>query len=311
MKAMVDHTPPPIVIEADTASNAQFTAREIETANGRRRYKLFIPSSYDGSKPLPLVVMLHGCTQDPDNVARGTRFNEVAEKSNVIIAYPEQPAAANGLKCWNWFDPAHQKRDQGEPALIAAMTRDVMSSMKVDSHRVYLAGLSAGAAMALTVAYAYPEVYAAAALHSGIAYGIVSSTREAIRRMGAGASDPSDLAGVVVKGLGSNHAIPAIVFQGKSDKTVNAANADNVVAQLLSGFEPRAIAGPGSSTSTTSRGYHFTRRTYGKPVVVEEWIVDELGHAWSGGSKDGTYTDENGPDATSEMMRFLLEHRHA
>ncbi len=289
----------------------RFVARDIDTPIGPRRYKLFIPSSYDGKSAMPLVVVLHGCTQDPDNVARGTRFNEVAERSKVLVAYPEQPAAANGLKCWNWFDAAHQKRDQGEPALIASITRQVMSDMKVDSHRVYIVGLSAGAAMALTVAYAYPEMFAATGLHSGIAYGVATSTAEAIRRMGAGAADPVDLGAIVVKGIGSNHPIPTIVFQGKSDKTVNAANADNIVAQLKTGFDPSLLAAHDEKSDTTAQGYHFTRRVFGLPSLIEEWSVDELGHAWSGGSKDGTYTDERGPDATREIMRFLLEHKRA
>ncbi|MEO5904979.1 MAG: PHB depolymerase family esterase [Gemmatimonadaceae bacterium] len=307
---MVDNVPPPAV-EADTMKAGQFVTREINTATGPRRYKLFIPSSYDGEAAIPLVVVLHGCTQDPDNVARGTRFNEASEQSKVLVAYPEQPAAANGLKCWNWFDAAHQKRDKGEPALIASITRQVMSDMKVDSHRVYLVGLSAGAAMALTVAYAYPEMFAATGLHSGIAYGIATSTAEAVRRMGVGAADPVDFGAAVVKGIGSNHPIPAIVFQGKSDRTVNARNAGNIVAQLKTGFNPSMLTASKEKSDTTAQGYHFTRRVFGRPSLIEEWSVDELGHAWSGGSKDGTYTDERGPDATREIMRFLLEHGRA
>lgn len=305
---MVDSPPP--AVTTDTARAGQFVTRQIQTEMGPRIYKLYIPSSYDGKKALPLVVVLHGCTQDPDNVARGTRFNEVAEESKVLVAYPEQPAAANGLKCWNWFNTAHQKRGEGEPALIAGITQQVMKEMRVDPKRVYIAGLSAGAAMAMTVAYAYPELFAAAGLHSGIAYGIATSTPEAIRRMGVGASDPIDFGAAVVRGMGTNHAIPTIVFQGKSDKTVNPANAENIVSQLMTGFDQQSLKVSEETTGSTVAGYHFTHRTIGKPVVIEEWSVDELGHAWSGGSKDGTYTDEKGPDATREIMRFLLGHRH-
>ncbi|HUQ48888.1 MAG TPA: PHB depolymerase family esterase [Gemmatimonadaceae bacterium] len=307
---MVDHAPP-VVIEAAGADSAQFVTREFQTEAGPRRYKLYIPAGYDGSSRLPLVVVLHGCTQDPDNVARGTRFNQAAEASKVLVAYPEQPAAANGLKCWNWFDAAHQKRDQGEPALIAGITRQVMKDMKVDSHRVYVVGLSAGAAMALTVSYAYPEMFAAAGLHSGIAYGIATNTGEAIRRMGIGADDPADFAGVVARAMRANKAIPTIVFQGKSDKTVNPANADHIVTQLKSGVARSALKTVLESSGVTPQGFHFTKRVFGKPSVIEAWSVDELGHAWSGGSKDGTYTDERGPDATREIMRFLLEHKRA
>jgi len=308
---MVDHAAPPVVIETDTSGSGQFVTREIQTDTGQRRYKLYIPSSYNGSSPMPLVVVLHGCTQNPDNAARGTRFNEVAEESKVFVAYPEQPAAANGLKCWNWFDAAHQKRDQGEPALIAGITRQIIKDLKVDPHRIYIVGLSAGAAMALTVSYAYPEIFAAAGLHSGIAYGIATSTPEAIRRMGIGASDPADYAAAVTRGMGANKPIPTIIFQGKSDKTVNSANADNIVAQLTTGFAQSDLKIKSESAGITALGYHFTKRVFGHPSLIEEWTVDELGHAWSGGSKEGTYTDDRGPDATREMVRFLLEHKHA
>lgn len=308
---MVDYAAPPVVIETDTSASGQFVTREIQTDTGQRRYKLYVPSSYNVSSPMPLVVVLHGCTQDPDNAARGTRFNEVAEESKVLVAYPEQPAAANGLKCWNWFDAAHQKRDQGEPALIAGITRQIMKQMKVDPHRIYIVGLSAGAAMALTVSYAYPEIFAAAGLHSGIAYGIATSAPEAIRRMGIGASDPADYAAAVTGGMGANKPIPTIVFQGKSDKTVNPANADNIVAQLTTGFAQSDLKVESESSGITALGYHFTKRIFGHPSLIEAWTVDELGHAWSGGSKEGTYTDDRGPDATREMVRFLLEHKHA
>ena len=308
---MVDHAAPPVVIETAGADSAQFVTREFQTETGPRRYKLYIPSSYNGSSAVPLVVVLHGCTQDPDNFARGTRFNQAAEESKALVAYPEQPAAANGLKCWNWFDAAHQKRDQGEPALIAGITRQVMNDMKVDSHRVYLVGLSAGAALALTVSYAYPEIFAAAGLHSGIAYGIATNMGEAITRMGIGAGDPADYAGVVIRAMGANRPIPTIVFQGKSDKTVNPANADNIVTQLSSGFAQSDLKVQSESSGITPQGFHFAKRVMGKPSLIEAWSVEELGHAWSGGSKDGTYTDERGPDATREIMRFLLEHKRA
>ena len=308
---MVDNAAPPIVIESEDAGGGQFVTREIQTDAGPRHYKVYIPSSYDGSSAMPLVVVLHGCTQDPDNVARGTRFNEVAEESKVIVAYPEQPAAFNGLKCWNWFDAAHQKRDQGEPALIAGITRQVMNDLKVDSRRVYIVGLSAGAAMALSVSYAYPEIFAATGLHSGIAYGIAKNTSEAIRRMGAGATDPTDYAAAVVQGIGANKPIPTIVFQGKSDKTVNPANADNIVTQLTTGFAESDLKSRTESSGVTAQGFHFTKRVFGNPSLIEQWSVDELAHAWSGGSKEGTYTDERGPDATREIMRFLLEHKLA
>lgn len=297
---------PPMIVEAD--SIGEFVVREIETPDGPRRYKLFIPKGYDKARPAPLLVVLHGCTQDPDDIAKGTRFNEIAGGTGFLVAYPEQPQKYNGLKCWNWFDAAHQARDKGEPALIASITRRVMSDYAVDSKRVYIAGLSAGGAMAVITAYAYPELFAAAGIHSGIAYGSVTSIANALTAMHSGASDPASLGLAVTKGFGSARHFSAIVFQGKADKSVNFINSSQIVSQLMESYAPEHLRQL-SDTSGEVAGYHFSKKTYGKDKpLIEEWIVDELGHAWSGGSKDGTYTDASGPDASKEMIRFFLEH---
>jgi poly(hydroxyalkanoate) depolymerase family esterase len=303
---MMPDMPPAAIAEADSVG--EFIVREIDTADGPRRYKLFIPSSYDKARPAPLLVVLHGCTQDPDDIARGTRFNDVAGSRGFLVAYPEQPQKYNGLKCWNWFDAAHQSRDKGEPALIASITQRVIHDYSVDSKRVYIAGVSAGGAMALTTAYAYPELFVAAGIHSGIAYAAVTSIADALTAMHSGAPDQGSLGSAVVKGFGSARHFPAIVFQGKADKSVNWVNASQVVWQLIQSYSPESVTKL-YSTPGEAAGYHFTKTTYGagKPLI-EEWMVEELGHAWSGGSKDGTYTDENGPDASSEMVRFFLEH---
>ena len=308
---MMPDSPPPapaIVAESETASS-EFLMREIVTPDGPRRFKLYVPSSYDKKSPAPLLVVLHGCTQDPDDVARGTRFNSIAEKKGILVAYPEQPQKANGLKCWNWFDTGHQRRDQGEPALIAEIARRVITEYSVDARRVYIAGLSAGGAMALTVAYAYPELFAAAGVHSGIAYGAATSVADAMKAMGAGAADPASLSSIVEKGMGSRRYFPAIVFQGAADKSVKVVNAAHVVSQLSESFAPGGLKKMSETPGSTEGGYHYSRVIYGNGrPMIEEWIVDELGHAWSGGSTDGTYTDPKGPDAAKEMIRFFLEH---
>ncbi len=313
---MMMYTPPPptpvIVVDsiaAAAAATGEFLLGEIATPNGPRRFKLYVPSRYDKSRPAPLLVVLHGCTQDPDDIARGTRFNAIAEEKGILVAYPEQPQKANGLKCWNWFDAAHQRRDQGEPALIAGITQRVMADYTVDARRVYLIGLSAGAAMALTVAYAYSEVFAAAGVHSGIAYGAATSVADAVKAMGAGAADPASLASAVVKGMGSRRHFPAIVFQGRADKSVKVVNVSQVVSQLSESHAAGGLKKLAETTGTTEGGYRFTKVVYGnRRPLIEEWIVDELGHAWSGGSSEGTYTDPKGPDASREIVRFLLEH---
>lgn len=305
---MIADAPASIAAVIDSAADDRFLSREIETADGPRTYKLYIPSRYDKSRPAPLLVVLHGCTQNPDDIARGTRFNQLAEQNGLLVAYPEQPQKYNGLKCWNWFDAAHQARGKGEPALIASIAQRVMNDYSIDARRVYIAGLSAGGAMALTTAYAYPELFAAAGIHSGIAYGAVASVADALTAMRSGAPDPSSLSAAVVKGMGSARYFPAIVFQGKADKSVNHVNSSQIVSQLTCLYKPAALSKLGE-TSVESSGYHVTTRIYGngKPLV-EEWVIDELGHAWSGGSKDGTYTDSSGPDAAREMIRFFLQH---
>jgi poly(hydroxyalkanoate) depolymerase family esterase len=293
----------------------QFIMREISTEHGTRRYKVFIPSGYDGSKALPLVVMLHGCTQDPDDIARGTRLNESAEDKSVLVAYPEQPETANPKKCWNWYDPAHQTRDQGEPALIAAITRQVMRDYKVDDRRVYMAGVSAGAAMALTVALSYPELFAAVGLHSGIPYGAAATVVEALTAMQGKGGDAETLAAKAKAAMGSRvRAIPAIVFQGGGDHVVNPSNAVRLAGQLVAiQGTPRGekIMKTMGEKVETSGGYHYTRALEGSASApIELWVVEELGHAWSGGSANGTFADEKGPNATTQMLRFFLEHPH-
>lgn len=313
---MIDNPPPtpPAAIVELKLSDSTFTWHQIETADGPRRFMLYVPSGHDGKKRAPLLVVLHGCTQDPENIARGTRFNQLAEERKMLVAYPEQPQKSNSLKCWNWFDQSHQLRDKGEPALIANITRKVMADYKIDTKRVFIAGVSAGGAMALITSYSYPEIFAAAGIHSGIAYGAATTIADALRAMIAGAQDSSTLGALVTKAIASPKSFPAIVFQGEVDKSVKALNSHQIVSQLgaLSAGGLKQLA---DTAAVTPQGYHYTRRIYGagkkgKPVV-EEWTVAELGHAWSGGSTEGTYTDPKGPDAGREMIRFFMEHpRH-
>ncbi len=301
--------PPPAPVIADAAVQGEFTWREIDTASGPRRFKVYLPAKYDKSRPAPLIVVLHGCTQDPEDVARGTQFNRLADEKGMVVVYPEQNVKANGLKCWNWFDSAQQRRDQGEPALIAQIAQRVMNDHSIDSRRVYIAGLSAGGAMALTVAYAYPEVFAAAAIHSGIAFGSATSIANALKAMGGAGADVATLPSAVTTAMGSRRHFPAIVFQGAADKSVNVVNAGQIVSQLSEMYSPGGLKKLSEKKGKTTGGYHFTTTTYGRnKPVIEKWVVDELGHAWSGGSKDGTYTDPSGPDAGREIVRFFLEH---
>ena len=310
------------VSPAGTAAPGRWVSGEFTNAAGSRKYQLYLPAGYDAKQKHMLVVLLHGCTQDAADFARGTRIAEHADRDGFIALLPEQPESANAKKCWNWYDPAHQSRDAGEPSLIAGMTAKAVADYAVDPDRVHLAGVSAGAAMASLVAVAYPETYASVAMHSGIAWKAATSVMAALGVMAKGPSEAeADTLGAraaAAMGAGKR-AIPALVIHGGSDKVVNPANAAALARQWTrmnasvraSGDQPIALLADAESNdrSGETSGYHWTRASFGAAVeVVDELIVAELGHAWSGGSSTGTFTDEHGPDATAEMIAFFSEH---
>jgi poly(hydroxyalkanoate) depolymerase family esterase len=243
--------------------------------------------------------MLHGCTQSPDDFAVGTRMNQIAEEQKFLVAYPAQASSANFGKCWNWFSSADQQRDQGEPSLIAGITREIIAQFPVDSARVYVAGLSAGGAAAANMGALYPDLYAAIGVHSGLACGSASDMSSGFAAMKQGASAKSR------RGDGS---VPAIVFHGDQDATVHPANSDEVVIQATSGADLQASVTSGVAPG----GRKFTRTVHaddaGRPVA-EQWTLHGAGHAWSGGDPAGSFTDPRGPDASREMMRFFSQHR--
>lgn len=275
-----------------------FLALAFSNQAGSRPYKLYIPTGYHG-QPVPLIVMLHGCTQSPDDFAAGTRMNVAAEIHTCLVAYPAQTSAANMQKCWNWFNAADQRRDGGEPSLIAGITRQVMHDFAVDPARVYVAGLSAGGAAAAIMGHAYPDLYAAMGVHSGLACGAARDMPSAFAAMQRGGEQPTR--------FDKRSPVPTIVFHGERDTTVNPCNADAVVAQAMQElpFRMRQEAGQ------VANGHAYTRTLHmdadGK-TLVEQWVVQGAGHAWFGGSPSGSYTDPRGPDATREMLRFFLEH---
>lgn len=281
---------------------------------GERRFRLYIPGGLEPDQPAPLVVMLHGCTQGPDDFARGTRMNSLADEHGFLVAYPEQTTAAQPQKCWNWYDPAHQNRGAGEPALIAGITRQIMTEHRVDARRVYLAGVSAGGAMAVLTAVGYPELYAALASHSGTEFRAASGVAGALAAMQTGGPDPRQQGEAAFRAMGEQaRRVPLIVFHGAADPVVRPVNAEQTVAQWrrtldLAGAELR----PADAVAPDSAGGRAVRRAVYRDVagaeLLESWLVDGLGHAWSGGSPDGSYTDPAGPDASWEIVRFFLEH---
>jgi poly(hydroxyalkanoate) depolymerase family esterase len=278
-----------------------FTEGEFIRSTQRHRYKLFTPSHRALSGPLPLVVMLHGCTQDPDDFALGTGMNDAARLADgsqgFYVLYPSQPRNVNAQGCWNWFERAHQRRGQGEPAWIAELTQQVISTHPIDPQRVYIAGLSAGGAMAAVVAAAYPDVFAAVGVHSGLPVGAASNLTQALTAMKRGSSN------AVAHPATS---VPTIVFHGDQDRTVHAVNAQALIAASTAGSD----VGVQTEQGQSAFGKKFTRSVYASAahIQAEHWQLHGAPHAWSGGSAQGSYTDPRGVNATQEMLRFFRLH---
>ncbi len=279
------------------STGGQFVERSYTNQAGTRSYKLYIPGGYVG-QAVPLVVMLHGCTQSPDDFAAGTSMNALAETNTFLVAYPAQASGSNMQKCWNWFKDSDQQRDRGEPSLIAGITREVAEEYGVAEGEVYIAGMSSGGAMAAIMGTAYPELYAAVGIHSGLAPGAARDLSSAFAAMQRGA--PATVA---------SRSVPAIIFHGDRDTTVHPSNADHLLAHL-------SAAGDKSPRITKRQGQEpgghaytcATRQDGDGRSVVEQWTVNGLGHTWSGGDPRGSYTDPKGPDASAEMVRFFQQH---
>lgn len=292
----------------------EFIAGTFTNHAGTRDYKLYIPSG-DHDQPMPLVVMLHGCTQNPDDFAVGTGMNQLAEQQPCCVLYPAQPATANSSKCWNWFKATDQQRERGEPAIIAGMTRQVLDEYRLDEQRVYVAGLSAGGAMAATLAMTYPDLYAAVGVHSGLPHAAAHDLPSALAAMQGGTGPlASHSKGAAYGSPATAAGIPAIVFHGDRDTTVNPCNGDRVAAQCAPSFN-QDVAGEALVERVTRgrvpEGHAYTCATRhdasGQPIL-EKWQIHGAGHAWSGGDSRGSYTDPKGPDASKEMLRFFLAH---
>ncbi|KGT81192.1 PHB depolymerase family esterase [Bradyrhizobium japonicum] len=276
----------------------RFIAGTFSNAAGGRTYKLFIPSRCRGQR-LPLIVMLHGCTQSPDDFAAGTRMNFLAEEQNCFVVYPEQPSGANHSKCWNWFRTGDQRRGGGEPSMIAGITRQIMREHAIDPKRVYVAGLSAGGAAAAIMGSTYSDLYAAVGIHSGLACGAASDLSSAFvaMRQGGGSKAIAD----------GKTSVPTIVFHGDRDTTVHPKNGDQIIEQSARAKRPTTKVLRGR----VPHGHAYTRTVLidgAGRAISEHWNIDGAGHAWSGGSPAGSYTDPQGPDAAREMLRFFLEH---
>jgi poly(hydroxyalkanoate) depolymerase family esterase len=284
----------PPALPAGPPLRGETLVRSYRGPAGQRPYRLYVPSGCS-AEPVPLLVMLHGGTQGAAEFAAATRMDELAEEHTFLVAYPEQVVAANPLRCWNWFRAADQHRGSGEPSLIAGITAQVLAEHPADPHRVCVAGFSAGAAMAAVMAATHPDVYAAAGVHSGLAYGTAHDLTSAFAVMRQGPQRVRRLA----------RAVPVITVHGDADTTVSPVNAAAVIEQFVR---------DGTATSTATGGHAPGRRSStctrvrrGGRTIAEQWTVHGSGHAWSGGVAGGSHTDPQGPDASAEMVRFFAE----
>jgi poly(hydroxyalkanoate) depolymerase family esterase len=284
-------------------TNGQFVDKIYSNRVGSRPYKLYIPGSYTG-QAIPLVVMLHGCTQTSIDFAAGTRLNALAEGKTFLVAYPEQESSANGSKCWNWFQVTDQQRNAGEPSLIAGITHQIISEYHVNVRQVYIAGLSSGGAMATIMAATYPDLYAAIGVHSGLPYGAANDLPSAFAAMKQG---------VPQYAWSLPEFIPLIVFHGDRDTTVVPVNADRLLDQWLNTANkgPKRVKEVRVERGQAPKGHAYTRSNYydvSGRTIIEKWMIHQASHAWSGGSPGGSFTDPKGPDASAEMIRFFMQH---
>ncbi len=286
--------------QIDVPTGAVYVSRSYVGPAGARDYKVYAPKSLgDGKRPL--IVMLHGCAQNPDDFALGSRMNELAEEHGFLVAYPAQSTQANQMGCWNWFNPADQTREKGEPSLIAGVTRAVMAEWRVDEARVYVAGLSAGGAMAATMAATYSELYAGVGIHSGLAHGSASDVASAVAAMSG------KLEFGAARALMSEYGVRTIVFHGEADQKVHPTNAETIIARARLDLAEALARETRESGSAGGRSYSriLIADSRGVPQL-EHWTVEGLGHAWSGGNPAGSFADRQGPHASREMVRFFL-----
>ena len=292
---------PPTV---DTPGKGRFVSGSFTNGAGTRGYKLYIPGGLEG-EAVPMVVMLHGCTQNPDDFAAGTRMNLLADEGKFFVLYPEQSNGANMQKCWNWFQAGDQARDRGEPSIIAGITHQIAATQPVDTRRIFVAGMSAGGAMAVVMGETYPDLYAAVGVHSGLPYGAARDMPSAFQAMQGGGQSRSTV----------SKSVPTIVFHGDRDSTVNQRNGQQILGRWLSpgaaGKDANAKPLVAVKKGQVPNGRAYTRSVYRDAdgqTVAEGWSIHGAGHAWAGGDPRGTYTDSRGPDASAEMVRFFLEH---
>jgi poly(hydroxyalkanoate) depolymerase family esterase len=292
---------------------------------GSANYYVYTPAHYHVGTSMPMIIMLHPCMQTPEDFAAGTGMNDLANQHNFIVVYPEQTSQNNGGECWNWFDPANQVRGSGEAAIIAGIAHQVennTSRWTIDKKRVYVAGMSAGAAMSVIMGATYPDIFAAIGVHSGLEYQAGTSVTSSVTAMAFGGPDPTQQGQAAYHAMGKYaRAVPIIVFHGSADTTVNPINGQQVVEQWMEtnhlaskAYNARFSSPASTITHISPGGYPYTVQKWKDKrghVVAEYWVVDGMGHAWSGGRLGGLFTDPFGPSASQAMYEFFMNHpRH-
>ena len=297
------------------------TARAV---GGSRNFKLWTPGTLEEGHAWPLVMLLHGCTHDAEDMAEISGMNEVAEAKRFLVVYPEQSRLANLMKCWNWFHPKHQTRDAGEPSILAVVVLQVCSTHNVDPDRVYVAGVSAGGAMAPILAATYPDLFAAVAVFAGAEFKAATNVSEGFSAMKRGGPDPVQQGQLAFEAMRSGLAhkkrrrMPVIVFHGTEDSTVNPVNADQVIAQWRKTNACLATQSPNIEFTLSEKvvsgevpeDYAYRKHIYTDQaggLLMEKWLVQGLGHTWSGSPKASKYADPKGPKASAEIWRFFRE----
>jgi poly(hydroxyalkanoate) depolymerase family esterase len=309
--------------QLEASGEGKWVNGSARSATDSRKYKLWVPASHDPALASPLLVMLHGCRQKPDDLARISGMNAVADRNNFLVVYAEQTTSANLLRCWNWFDSRHQSRGVGEPAVLAAVIEQVSASYKLDANRVYVAGISAGGAMAVILGVTYPDLISAVGVVAGMEYGAAAGMSEGLAAMRHGGPDPEQqgLAAfeAMSQGLSARprHRVPVIVFQGDADPYVNPVNASQIISQwartnqCLNGHskERRALVEE-LTRGRVPGGRSFEKCAYKDSagrLLMEKWMVEGMGHAWPGSPVADDYADPKGPNASAEMWRFFCE----
>lgn len=313
----------PLIQHARASSSGTFTQYTYNGAAGSRPYYVYTPANYQVGSAVPMVVMLHGCTQTPTDFAAGTQMNALADQQQFIVVYPQQTSSYNSLSCWNWFLTADQARGSGEPAIIAGITQTVeqtTSQWTIDTNRVYVAGMSAGAAMSVIMGATYPDLYAAIGVHSGLEYQAATSQSAASTAQSQGGPSPTQQGQAAYNAMGSvARVVPTIDFQGQSDYTVYPINGDQVIQQWMqtdylasNGTYNASFSSPATANNgQVPSGYSYTVQTWNNTSgqeIEEYWKINGMGHAWSGGSSSGSYTDSKGPSATNAMYAFFMAH---